>query len=166
MFIRLMQLLEKNSGKFASNLMEAIRARNEARRTAGRQGGEEGPDSPRKMGAVYEDLLEWVFDNLKKGNLVAYYASLGERSRLRGVPLEELVTAILVIQKEIMALIIDEIDSGDAFSLSGHLDIVFRVNLFFDLIMHSVVSVYHKEPAQAVFDNASENPVMSTIFLG
>jgi hypothetical protein len=43
---------------------------------------------------------------------------------------------------------------------------VFRVNLFFDLVMHSVISGYHKEPAEAVFEQGGEKAVMSTLFLG
>jgi hypothetical protein len=162
MFIRLMELIEKNSGRLAANLMGDIRKREEARRAA----GSEDRDSPRKISAVYEDLLEWLFDNLKKGNLVAYYSSLGEQTHLKGARLEDIVTAILVIQKEIMTIVIDEIGGEGDLKLNQILDIVFRVNLFFDLVMHSVISGYHKEPARAAFDSKSENAVMSTIFLG
>jgi hypothetical protein len=163
MFIQLMKLMEKHSGRLAANLMGEIRRRGEARRPGG-GGGEAG--GTRDMGPVFQDLLEWLFDNLQKGNLIACYSSLGEQKHLKGERLEEIVTAILVIQKEIMGIIIDEIDGQSGLSLKQILDMVFRVNLFFDLVMHSVISGYHKEPAEAAFDAGGEKAVMSTIFLG
>jgi hypothetical protein len=166
MFIRLMELMEKNSGRLASNLMGDIRRREEARRVSGLKRRTDESGRPERLSAIYEDLLEWLFDNLQKGNLVAYYSSLGEQTHLKGARLEEIVTAILVIQKEIMSIIIDEIDGESDLSLSQILDIVFRVNLFFDLVMHSVISGYHKEPVQAMFEPGNESTCMSTIFLG
>jgi hypothetical protein len=163
MFIQLMELMEKNSGRLAANLMGEIRKRDEARRP---DGGAGGAGSARNMGAIYQDLLEWLFDNLQKGNLIAYYSSVGEQTHLEGERLEDIVTAILVIQKEITSIIIDEIDGPGGLPLKGILDMVFRVNLFFDLVMHSVISGYHKEPAQAAPDSSCEKAVMSTIFLG
>jgi hypothetical protein len=166
MFVRLMELIEKNSGKLASNILGDVRRREEARRKGGFAPGPDDGGDPGKGSAIYEDLLEWLFDNLQKENLISYYSSLGEQTHLRGARLEEIVTAILVIQKEIMTLIIDEIDGGGDFFLREILDIVFRVNLFFDLVMHSVINGFHREPGPAVFEGGSEKGVMSTLFLG
>jgi hypothetical protein len=152
MFVALMEMIEKNSGRLAAGIMKSIKRNGEAGH-GGADGA--GEDAPRES-AIYEDLLKWLFDNLREGNLVAYYSSLGERTHLRGASLEEIVKAILVVQKEIMAIVIDEIGGQGVLPLNEMLDLVFRVNLFFDLVMHSVVSGYHREPAQVMFDSPGE----------
>jgi hypothetical protein len=166
MFEQLMELIEKNSGKLAAGLMGEIRKRGDAG-PMGRSGNGRGAGGyPNRLGPVYEDLLNWLFDNLHKGNLIASSATLGDQTHLRGVPLGEIVTAILVIQREIMGIIIDELDAQGDLPLGQLVEIVFRVNLFFDLVMHSVSSGYHVIVDDRPGEGGGNGPDMTALHLG
>lgn len=142
MYERYMELIEKNADGITGNIMLEISKRNEVRHY--RELPEEVARErvSKVVRNVYERLEGWLNKNKPKDTLFAYYSNLGSERCREGLPLEEVVMLIMMIKREIWHFIRDQVVSGSGFPLK---EISYYGNLFFDRIIHSIISGYMSE---------------------
>jgi len=142
MYDQFMQLIEANADAITSNVLLEVRKRSEVRHYL------EIPEEIARerisqvIRNVYERLGSWLNKNRPKNVLFAYYSTLGAERCREGIPLEEVVMLIMLIKREIWYVINDRVATGSGFTLK---DINYYGNLFFDRIIHSIVTGYQSE---------------------
>jgi hypothetical protein len=161
MYERFMELIEKNADRITGNIMIEISKRNEVRHY------KELPEEvarervSRVVRNVYQRLESWLNKNKPKNTLFAYYSNLGSERCSEGIPLEEVIMLIMMIKREIWYVISDQIVTGSGFPLK---EINFYGGLFFDRIIHSIISGYQAELGTICKDPGGNKDLIEKIF--
>ncbi len=95
--------------------------------------------------SVYRRLGNWLADNKPKDTIFIYYSELGKERFHEGIPLQEVVTAFMLIKRQLWKFVIDNKMLDTGYGLNQLSELNFHVNNFFDKLTQSIVVGYEDE---------------------
>jgi hypothetical protein len=92
---------------------------------------------------LYSHLGNWLLTDTEKGEVPAYYSSLGERWFKEGFALHEIVQALITTRRHVRDTIAEKGITGTAKELDTVIDLITVLHRFFDMaIYYSIVGYY------------------------
>jgi hypothetical protein len=100
--------------------------------------------------SVLKELGDWLDEKKRPPELRDYYINLGKRRALEGLPLEEVVSAHLLLKRHIWLFVLSHGFLSTAFELYQSLDLNNRVVNFFDHLIYYMIFGYETETTAKV----------------
>ena len=164
MYERFMALIENHAEKITKNVEQEIQKREETRHY--RELSEDVTEEriAQVIRNVHVRLGNWLNKNKPKNTLFAYYSDLGAHRCMEGIQLDEVVMVFLLIKRAIWHELRDQIAVDSGFTLNQLLEINYYGNLFFDRIIHALVTGYQEELGKTVENAGKEKQLLKKIF--
>ncbi len=102
----------------------------------------------RSIREVYRNLSDYIEDAHSAEQLARLFMDIGVRRKTQGVPLHELVFAIILARRNIWNFIMEEETFSSAFKFHQVNEFWQRIMIFFDKNIYFVVHGYTKEPEE------------------
>jgi hypothetical protein len=100
--------------------------------------------------SVLKELGDWLDEKKKPIELRDHYINLGKERSMQGIPLEEIVSAHLLLKRHIWLFVLSHGFLSTAFELYQSLDLNNRVVNFFDHLIYYMVFGYETETTAKV----------------
>jgi hypothetical protein len=164
MYQGFMNLIENHAEKITKKVVQEVQTREETRHYW--EISEEVTEDriAQVVRNVYLRLGNWLSKDKPKNTLFAYYADLGANRCKEGFPLGEVVMVFQLIKRAIWHELRDQIAVDSGFTLNQFMEINYYVNLFFDRIIHALVTGYQEELGKAVENAGKEKLLLTKIF--
>jgi len=164
MYERFMTLIENHAEKIMENVAREIQKREETRHY--REISEDVTEEriAQVIRNVHVRLGNWLNRNKPKNTLFAYYSDLGAHRCKEGIPLDEVVMVFMLIKRAIWHELRDQIAIDSGFTLNQLLEINYYGNLFFDRIIHALVTGYQEELGKTLMNAGKEKHLLEKIF--
>jgi len=112
---------------------------------------------------VYRRLGSWLSKNRSKDVIFAYYAELGKERFKEGIPLQEVVMVLLLIKRKLWKFLDENRFLDTGYGLNQLMEMNYYVSVFFDRILHSIISGYQEEMGRFV-SGLVEDKHLSKVF--
>ena len=103
----------------------------------------------RRIYEVYSRLGSWLSKDTPKDDLEEHYMRLGRRRVSEGIPLEEVVMALLLIKRNLWLYLLETYLFKSTFEIYQSLEMNNRVVLFFDRAIYFSSMGYEKARKEA-----------------
>ena len=135
---RYSHLIEKHSEALAEGLVRKLQTseRTEAYRAVPPH------ELKRNLQEVYENLGEWL-NNKTELELQQRYSRLGERRATQGVPLPQVIWALIVSKEHLWTFLEREAFADTAVQLVSELTFILTLEQFFDRAIYFTTAAYH-----------------------
>lgn len=107
---------------------------------------------------IYRQIGHWVDYETSKDEIAQNYFYLGVKRFKEGVPLGEVVYALILARRHIWIAVESEGLFSTALEMYQYLDLINRVVLFFDRVTYYVVDGYEKARAAEMYTPKSKAP--------
>jgi hypothetical protein len=140
----MVRLIETHSEQLARGLLEKILASDKLKdmRRVPR------PELQQRVYEVYHNLSDWLLRK-KESDIETWYRAIGARRRSQGVPLDQLVCALLLVKKHLWSFIKREALLDQPLELVQELELFQLVDQFFDRAIYYCVIGYERGPKSA-----------------
>jgi hypothetical protein len=136
---RLFQIVESHSSELSVNLARKLRT---SERTPGYR--ELAEDDLIKLASqVYENLSDWLLTKTSS-DIELQYSQLGERRAQQGIPLSQLIWALLMSKEELWGLLQHERLGDRILELYGEREFARMLDNFFDQALYFGVRGYEQ----------------------
>jgi RsbT co-antagonist protein rsbRD N-terminal domain len=134
---RYSQLIEKHSEELAEGLVRKLQAseRTEAYRAIPKD------ELKRALSDIYEHLGDWL-NNKTEHELQERYSRVGERRAGQGVPLAQVVWALIVSKEHLWTFLEREAFADTAVQLVSELNFILTLEQFFDRAIYFTTAAY------------------------
>jgi hypothetical protein len=134
---RYSHLIEKHSEELAEGLVRKLQTseRTEAYRAV------PPDDLKRNLREVYEHLGDWL-SNKTETELQARYSQVGTRRAGQGIPLAQVVWALIVSKEHLWMFLEREAYADTAIQLAGELTFILTLEQFFDRAIYFTTAAY------------------------
>ncbi|HOO37874.1 MAG TPA: hypothetical protein PKY89_07090 [Deltaproteobacteria bacterium] len=99
---------------------------------------------------VYSRLDSWLAKDKAKGEILNHYTKLGEKRFKEGIPLTEVVMALMLIKRHLWLYTLEKHFFDTSYEFQQALEFNNRVVLFFDRAIYFTTMGYEKELRKAV----------------
>ena len=141
--LRLVRLIEDHSDELARGLMRKLSSREELAEL--RRVPEE--EMRTRIYEVYRHLSEWLLE-CPEGEVARKYGEIGARRAAQGVPLSVVVAALSAVKTQLWEFLKSEAVPERPLEMYGELQLLERVDGFFDKAIVSVVRGYEAAVAR------------------
>jgi hypothetical protein len=134
---RFVHLIEEHSDALASGLLRKVQrsARTEAFRNV-------PPDElMQRVSEIYRHLGEWLLDK-SESDIEERYANIGSRRAQQGVPLSQLIWAIILTKDNLWEFVLDESYPDRPVEIFGKQELLQLLEQFFDRAIYSAAVGY------------------------
>lgn len=136
---RLVRLIETHSDALASSLLHKVQR---SQRTEGYHNVP--PDElKRRVHEIYLHLGEWLLDK-SEADIERRYSEIGARRLRQGVPLSQLIWAILLTKDTLWDFILDESVPDRPVEIFGKQELLQLLDHFFDRAIHAAAVGYER----------------------
>jgi hypothetical protein len=134
---RYSHLIEKHSEELAEGLVRKLQTseRTEAYRAVPKD------ELKRALSEVYENLGEWL-NNKTELELQQRYSSLGKRRAGQGIPLAQVIWALIVSKEHLWTFLEREAFADTAIQLVSELTFILTLEQFFDRAIYFTTAAY------------------------
>jgi hypothetical protein len=164
MYERFMNLIENHAERITKKVVEKVRSREETRHYLEISEDVTEDRIAQVIRNVHLRLGNWLNEDKPKNTLFAYYANLGSSRCKEGIPLAEVVMIFQLIKRAIWHELKDQIIVNNGFTLNEFMEINYQVNLFFDRIIHALITGYQEELGKTVENAGNEKHLLAKIF--
>lgn len=164
MYERFMTLIENHSENIMKSVAREVRNRDDTKHYWEISEGETGDRITHVIRNVYIRLGHWLNKDKPENTILSYYSDLGVDRCREGVPLDEVVMVFQIIKGAIWYELKDEIQVNDGFTSGQFMELNSSVNLFFDRIIHALVTGYQSELGKTVENAGKEKQLLAKIF--
>ncbi len=164
MYQGFMNLIEKHADKITKEVVQDVQTREETRHYWEISKDVTEDRIAQVVRNVYLRLGNWLSKDKPKNTLFAYYSDLGANRCKEGFPLDEVVMVFQLIKRAIWHELRDQIAVDSGFTLNQFMEINYYVNLFFDRIIHALVTGYQEELGKTVANAGKEKQLLTKIF--
>ena len=164
MYDRFMTLIENHAEKIMKTVDQEVLKRDETRHYWDLSEDVREERIAQVIKNVHVRLGNWLNKNKPKNTLFAYYSDLGAARCREGLPLDEVVMVFQLIKRAIWHELRDQITVESGFTLNQLLEINYYGNLFFDRMVHAVVTGYQDELWKYVENAGKEKQLLAKIF--
>ncbi len=164
MYQGFMNLIEKHAEKITKEVVKDVQTREETRHYWEISKDVTEDRIAQVVRNVYLRLGNWLSKDKPKNTLFAYYSDLGANRCKEGFPLDEVVMVFQLIKRAIWHELRDQIAVDSGFTLNQFMEINYYVNLFFDRIIHALVTGYQEELGKTVTNAGKEKLLLTKIF--
>jgi len=140
MLERLVRVIEKHAGEMAEDLRQRL-LRNP--RTSSYQALDDRVLYT-NIFELYSHLGNWLLKDTEKGEVPAYYSSLGERWFKEGFALHEIVQALITTKRHVRDIIMEKGMVGKAKELDAAIDFIVVLHRFFDMAIYYTIVGYYR----------------------
>jgi hypothetical protein len=136
---RFVRLIEDRSDALASGLLHKVQrsAHTEAYRKV-------PPDElTQRVYEIYRHLGEWLLDK-SEGDIEQHYTKIGARRAEQGVPLSQVIWAIILTKDNLWEFILDESYPDRPVEIFGKQELLQLLEQFFDLAIYSAAVGYER----------------------
>jgi hypothetical protein len=164
MYEQFMTLIESHAEKITKKVFQEVQTREETRHY--RELSEDVTEDriAQVIRNVHLRLGNWLNKNKPKNTLFAYYSDLGAHRCKEGIPLDEVVMVFMLIKRVIWHELRDQLTVDSGFTLNQFMEINYYVTLFFDRIIHALVTGYQEELGKTVKNAGKEKQLLAKIF--
>jgi hypothetical protein len=138
MYSKLVELIQDHSDQLAQELVKDLLSRNETRSYKKLH----KKDVYRRAYEVYSNLGSWLSKDNPKEELIEHYTRLGKRRFEEGIPLNEVIMALMLIKRHLWLYIYNAQFYQSSFEIYQSLEMNNRVVLFFDKAIHFTAMGY------------------------
>jgi hypothetical protein len=142
---RFVRLIEDRSDALASSLLRKVQQSPHTEN----YGKVPAEDLKRMVNEIYRHLGEWLLHK-NEADIAERYTAIGTRRAQQGVPLSELIWAIILTKHNLWEFILDEAYPGGPVEILGRQELLQLLDQFFDRAIHSAAVGYEwaiEEPA-------------------
>jgi len=129
---RFVRLIEDHSDSLASSLLRKVQ---ESPRTES-YGKVPNEDLKQRVAEIYRHLGEWLLHK-NEADIEERYTEIGVRRARQGVPLSELIWAIVLTKQNLWEFILDESYPDRPVEILGKQELLQLLDQFFDRAIHS-----------------------------
>jgi len=134
---RLVHLIETHSDALASSLLRRVQQSDHTENY-----DKVPPEELRqRVSEIYRHLGEWLLDK-GAAEIEQRYTQIGARRAQQGVPLSELIWAIILTKDNLWAFILSESDPDRLVEFCGRQELLQLIEQFFDRAIHSAAVGY------------------------
>jgi hypothetical protein len=142
--VKLIQMIEDHADELMIGLMKKLRA---DPRTPSYHQRTEGEVRNRAFN-VYKNLGAWMLSK-SESEIKAAYEDLGAERFREGVPLHEVIQALILTKQHLIEFIRSRGLPGTALEIFGELELRTKANQFFDSAIYFMAAGYDREQAKA-----------------
>ena len=135
---RFVRLIEDHSEALASSLLRKVQ---ESTRTENYCGNVPNEDLKHRVAEIYRHLGEWLLHK-NEADIEERYTEIGVRRAQQGVPLSELIWAIVLTKQNLWEFILDETNPERPVEILGKQELLQLLDQFFDRAIHSAAVGY------------------------
>ncbi len=148
---RFVRLIEDHSDALASGLLEKVQ------RSTYCAGFAKVPPQELKERVydIYRHLGEWLLQK-NEGDIEQRYMEIGRRRAQQGVPLSQVIWAIVLTKQNLWEFVLDEAYPDRPVEILGKQELLQLLDHFFDRAMHSSAVGYEQAGARAKAETMSE----------
>ena len=128
MYSKLVELIQSHSEELSQQVLKEMLSRKETES----YNKLHRKEVYRRIYEVYSGLGSWLSKDTPKDDLEEHYTRLGKRRFTEGIPLKEVVMALLLIKKYLWLYILETYLFKSTFEIYQSLEMNNRVVLFFD----------------------------------
>jgi len=136
---RLVRLIETHSDALAANLLHRVER---SQRTEA-YGNVPADELKRRVQEIYLHLGEWLLDK-SETDIERRYAEIGARRMRQGVPLNQLIWAILLTKDTLWDFILDESAPDRPVEIFSKQELLQLLDHFFDRAIHAAAVGYER----------------------
>ncbi len=145
MYSKLVDLIQDHSEQLSHRAVKELLSRKETRSYAKLQEKE----VYRRAYEVYNNLGSWLSKDTPKDELREHYLLLGKRRFEEGIPLQEVVMALMLIKKFLWLYLLETHLFNSTFQIYQSLEMNNRVVLFFDRAIYFTAMGYDEAQSRA-----------------
>lgn len=135
---RFVRLIEDHSDALASSLLRKVQ---ESPRTENYCSKVPSEDLKQRVAEIYRHLGEWLLHK-NEIDIEERYTAIGTRRAQQGVPLSELIWAIVLTKQNLWEFILDESYPDRPVEILGKQELLQLLDQFFDRAIHSAAVGY------------------------
>lgn len=141
---RFVRLIEDHSQELAASLLHKVQ---KSSRTESYNAKVPGEDLTQRVTEIYRHLGEWLLHK-NEAEIEQRYTAIGARRAHQGVPLSELIWAIILTKHNLWEFILDEAYPERPIEILGKQELLQLLDQFFDRAIHSA-AVGHEWAVEA-----------------